>query len=514
MKFNVKEEYGDKDARKLLRRVTVTKKQKEYINDLFNNYIIFSNKKGIGYCTACKKVLKGKFKHNEKRSCPKCGKEVIEKSEGMIQATETKYAMQFQNTERGIIAFVTESGRIIKKYGLDEMIETKGLKILTYPSAIYFFSAEEQHAYECYRWSGWSKNTTICIKGGLENQYIAIDRENLEDTLEKSYLRYIKGFIKKSAQYAVNDPNGLLKRMALCSKHPQAEFLYKMGFEGILNEKLWKCKNYRAVRWNATRPEKLLGITKTEIKMLQNHNIGHESLKIVQRLRQEGNPIKSYEELEQINIGLDRDALPLKYTTIRKLQNYYEKCRKCRMKLEDANSPYLWKSDYTDYLRMAEELGYNLNDTYYLMPKDLENAHDRVLEEWEEREKIKEKEEREKERQKWKNAIKEADKLSYSNDRFLIHPPESIEELEQEGRVLRHCVATYRTRVCDGRTMIFFIRKKECPQQPFYTLELSPEKKMRQCRGERNCGMTEEVKAFVDEWLAEIKKPKKKKEAA
>jgi len=37
---------------------------------------------------------------------------------------------------------------------------------------------------------------------------------------------------------------------------------------------------------------------------------------------------------------------------------------------------------------------------------------------------------------------------------------------------------------------------------------------MIQCRGERNCAMTEEVKAFVDEWLETIQKRQKKKKEA
>ena len=50
-------------------------------------------------------------------------------------------------------------------------------------------------------------------------------------------------------------------------------------------------------------------------------------------------------------------------------------------------------------------------------------------------------------------------------------------------------------RVRKGETMIFFIRRKEAPEKPYYTLEWHG--KVVQCRGSHNCDMTPEVKAFV-----------------
>ena len=69
------------------------------------------------------------------------------------------------------------------------------------------------------------------------------------------------------------------------------------------------------------------------------------------------------------------------------------------------------------------------------------------------------------------------------------------EELKKEGEALHHCVGTYMERVRKGETMIFFIRRKEEPEKPYYTLEWHG--KVVQCRGSHNCDMTPEVKAFV-----------------
>ena len=44
--------------------------------------------------------------------------------------------------------------------------------------------------------------------------------------------------------------------------------------------------------------------------------------------------------------------------------------------------------------------------------------------------------------------------------------------------------------------MILFIRQKTAPEEPFYTLEYK-DGKVVQCRGKRNCSMTEKVQTFV-----------------
>lgn len=66
-----------------------------------------------------------------------------------------------------------------------------------------------------------------------------------------------------------------------------------------------------------------------------------------------------------------------------------------------------------------------------------------------------------------------------------------------------------------GETMIFFIRKKEEPDKPYYTLEWRG--KVIQCRGSHNCNMTSEVKAFVqifqEKMMEYESKPKRQRKA-
>ena len=94
------------------------------------------------------------------------------------------------------------------------------------------------------------------------------------------------------------------------------------------------------------------------------------------------------------------------------------------------------------------------------------------------------------------------------------------EELIDEGSALHHCVGTYGATVARGESCIFFIRRADAPDKPWYTLQVELKKvKELQNHGLRNCEPTKEVQEFVDRWLEHIRRmkiagAKTKKEAA
>lgn len=103
-------------------------------------------------------------------------------------------------------------------------------------------------------------------------------------------------------------------------------------------------------------------------------------------------------------------------------------------------------------------------------------------------------------------------KMDIRRDGFILKIAESQEDLNVESSVLGHCVRTYGNRVAEGKTIIYFIRREENPDEPYYTLEIRPEGKFIQCRGEHNCSMTPEVEAFKDFVVAEFNRRLKQKE--
>ena len=157
-------------------------------------------------------------------------------------------------------------------------------------------------------------------------------------------------------------------------------------------------------------------------------------------------------------------------------------------------------NDYlTDYITWCKELKVNLHDEYNLLPPNFQRRHDEMYMAY-----LKEKDKAEYEKRMAYNRMLEIMRQEMTEDNpenmhlegLFIRLPMQINELKDEGEALHHCVATYMDQVMKGQTMIFFIRKEEEPEKPFYTLEWKNHKIV-QCRGMRNCDMTPEVKAFT-----------------
>ena len=68
--------------------------------------------------------------------------------------------------------------------------------------------------------------------------------------------------------------------------------------------------------------------------------------------------------------------------------------------------------------------------------------------------------------------------LLMSTDSLIMLAPKSGEEIIAEGRILQHCVGGYVRRHARGDTIILFIRHKDKPKIPFFTIEVNPETKM------------------------------------
>lgn len=161
-----------------------------------------------------------------------------------------------------------------------------------------------------------------------------------------------------------------------------------------------------------------------------------------------------------------------------------------------------------DYWRMAGELDMDLTNDQVRWPKDLSAAHDRVMKRYQAHK-------NELLEQSFAERRAELEKFAWHSDGILIRPCASSEELKQEGKLLRHCVASYAGNHANGKTAIFFIRRESEPDKPWYTLELDEKNLVvRQNRGKRNCAKTPEVQAFEDKWLDWVRsgcKTKKKK---
>lgn len=131
--------------------------------------------------------------------------------------------------------------------------------------------------------------------------------------------------------------------------------------------------------------------------------------------------------------------------------------------------------DWCDYIKDCKSLGLDIRKKRVLFPEDFQRAHMelsdkvRVIED-----------------EKKNDGIRKTAEffgMDVSSDLFTLRMPETQTDLNNESSVLSHCVRTYGDKVSRGDTVIYFIRRKEDPEEPFYTLEIKPDGKFVQCRG-------------------------------
>jgi hypothetical protein len=148
----------------------------------------------------------------------------------------------------------------------------------------------------------------------------------------------------------------------------------------------------------------------------------------------------------------------------------------------------------------------NLNDRSVLFPKNLVAAHDRQAEierfRLAEEKKAKEAEKANSLRGLFQARFEQLNRYSFQMQGLIIRPAASYEEFIDEGSVLRHCVAGYAERHAKGETALFWIRKTEAPDEPYYTLQFNEKTQdVVQNRGKNNCDRTPEITAFELRWL-------------
>lgn len=199
--------------------------------------------------------------------------------------------------------------------------------------------------------------------------------------------------------------------------------------------------------------------------------------------------IHSMNELEYLKRIIRNDLKYIKKYFNSKTQKYIDGY------LDDLSISDFPFNEYNDYLKMAEEIGCQMDRNSILFPKNIHEAHDNLLGQYQE---FKDKE--------VNNGIAVvADKLmkyKFKSNGLFIVPARSNKELINESRVLDHCVRTYASKVSKGETGIMFIRKENEPEMPFVTLELRG-KRVIQVRGYKNnvsIPLDQSVIDFVHKW--------------
>ncbi len=137
---------------------------------------------------------------------------------------------------------------------------------------------------------------------------------------------------------------------------------------------------------------------------------------------------------------------------------------------------------YRDYLSECKKLEYDLTDKRVLFPKSLTEKHAETSELIRYRATPESVEKSRKRAEKLKKAGTE-----YRHGKLMIRVPGDCTEIIKEGAELGHCVGNYAEKHADGKTTILFVRKRNDPETPYFTLEIDLKSgSVKQCYGRKN----------------------------
>lgn len=463
-------------------------------------YIIYNKKKNEAVCTRCGHRFRADrfpIKHNDTGICPKCKSEATYKAEGTGRKNLTEHFRVLVLTHRGntVYGSLTEITATFEDVGKPELHG--------WTSAVYVFNKDEQSYYKhkplwCWGTDHWEQIKAVKLPhppSGM-NWYsrpkferTEVYKDNLKRTFLNSCLKY--GWQPDMFQRHEFDAYDLISYINLHLKYQSIELLAKAGLECFVVEKVFGRIGSGCINWRGRSLEKILRLPRRHIKKLRGRYVNFQELSFFQNLTEKEKRLPWSVITRGADVTGNEAERIGQYTSILKWAEW-------------ANEQYVGKWDWLDYINDCRLLGMDTKKKSVLFPKNFASIHRHLSEQV----KI-QRTERE------KAAIKKAAemrKMDIRRDGFILKIAESQEDLNVESSVLGHCVRTYGNRVAEGKTIIYFIRREENPDEPYYTLEIRPEGKFIQCRGEHNCSMTPEVEAFKDFVVAEFNRRLKQKE--
>lgn len=170
-------------------------------------------------------------------------------------------------------------------------------------------------------------------------------------------------------------------------------------------------------------------------------------------------------------------------------------------------------SIYEDYLDMCEALKVDLSHKSVRYPQDLKQAHDLLLPRFTE---IKNIVEDELFQTKVKELYANFAQTEWEEGDYLFVLPQKRSQLIVEGQALSHCVGGdhYYKEHLGGVYMICFVRKKDAPKKPFYTLQFHLyEKRIVQLYGYGNRQATPELRKAAQNFINRIAAGRQRKTA-
>lgn len=450
-----------------------------------------------GYCTHCRKQSKThNLKHNEFSNCPACTSRCQVKSNGRGRKylRDDAYFVWYRKSVIDPKSITAQGIHVIRDYSDNyHNVETK-----FQVTAMYLFEPGKSRMIDRYGWNEtyWRKRNSIISESStsFQNYRCFCSHESIKEAVKGTPFQY-------STWEEYSSMGDLLKFFDLAAKYPCIEYLTKLGMSKVVWDKLWGRKTYSAINWRGKTIDKVLKLSKQDLKEIQNSSfdVTPYRLSILQGSKKDGSNF-SYGEAVELSRLLDEyyvDHLKKvnKLTSMRKILNYISKQFYRKNDKDHYRSGYQVLTTWADYIVDCKKLGLDLKDESILFPTNLYQAHQKTIE------KVKIKEDKSL-NQMIAKRIKTLNKYCYKKDGLFIRPAASSIELFKEGKTLKHCVGTYAEKYAKGKTNLFVIRKLSAPETPFYTMEIM-DGRIVQTRGMKNLSPTAEVDTFIEAFTKE-----------
>ena len=474
-----------------------------------HKFLIYDGKKNKAVCTNCGyewDIAPGEYSrmHGLKDVCPCCKEELV-----CVSAGRGRRSYEEQHR---LMTFASDGKNlwIVQNDVLVSFVEFGEAQIYRSMSEVFKISADEQRHWRYSEgWWGsvarWDELKTFNPAPLPHVMYCAskwsqhIFREGFEEILQNSDCRFLAG---EDLEKALGWPS-VATWIALQMRYPALELLRKGGYDKLARQRLTGYGNYRnAINIRGTSIEKALRLPKKWTKALRRADISEtitskelkEFQKADDKLKQAA--IDSWDAYTMLITSYRAEEYMLairKHTSIEKYLYY--------MGGQRTHDPTM----FVDYIESAYLLGWDLRRKSVLFPPDLKRAHDEATA----------LRDMEKNAEKDKKIRMHAIDIDYQIHNLIALPAMSQQELNNESSALSHCVKTYGDRVADGKTLIYFVRRASLPDEPYYTLEISPKDgHVVQCRGLKNCSMTDEVKEFKEGFEKAFMKMMKREDKA
>lgn len=469
-----------------------------------NNYVFFDkltkSRRRYGRCGHCGKKyrLSGEVKQNQWTKCPYCGCDAIYKASWRGNGPEDKAKICITANVHGqlLIRWTNVTRRFTKdhrfSYGFSDYAYNLYIET-TRKRTLYAYEFKTIPYYDTKAWKRWPNGSQ-----NFSNTYIYTN--NLEEVFGKRY-------------YNVDLKAGLHgKHLKLCfsgllnalKQYPEAEYLFK------LNMPLLAADTSSIVYGKKIHHPcftEVLGVSKQFLPMYSSMNVNYYEHQVIKSYGAWVSPedLECFRKLEiDSDVSLVKDIL--KTMSFGKFARYFVKQREVTKK----KTSFLL-IQYRDYISMAKSLKIDMSHKTVRYPANICEAHDAVVDEFN-RLKF------EKEDQLFKEAVTEIYKkmsvTEFSNEQFFVVFPKLRTELLAEGRSLSHCVGNdnYYKETISGRSLIFFVRRKENPEKPFYTMQINIKQwSIVQIYGFKNNNPPKEVRHFAESFLNALKPAERKK---